>query len=101
MTEASWDDHTQSPPIDWKMSASLENVVRGGDDIAEVTNLREAVEAWQGLDPEHRAHAVLVLDHPVRVDGVPANRFEGDGIAVLAERLSGPGAEGAQSDSPA
>jgi hypothetical protein len=100
MTEASWGDDAKSPLIDWTMSASLENVVRGGGDMAEVTNLREAVEAWQGLDPEHRAHAVLVLDHPVRIDGVPANRFEGEGIAVLAERLSGSRPENAQTEPP-
>ncbi len=88
MTEARWGDDAKNPPIDWTMSAALENVVRGGADVAEVTNLGAAVRAWQGLDPEHRAHAVLVLDHPVRLDGVATNRFEGEGIAALAELLA-------------
>ncbi|MBB4097466.1 hypothetical protein [Sphingomonas kyeonggiensis] len=70
------------------MSASLENVVRGDDDMAEVTNLREAVRVWRALDADHRAHAVLILDHPVRIDGAPVNRFEGEGISALAERLA-------------
>jgi hypothetical protein len=87
MTEASWGDGATSPPIDWTMSAALENVVRGGDDIAEVTNLRDAVQAWRELDPEHRARAILILDHPIRIDGANANRFEGEGIGILAERL--------------
>ncbi|MBC9030851.1 hypothetical protein IAG41_00455 [Sphingomonas sp. JC676] len=89
MTEASWGDAAASRPIDWTMSAALENVVRGGDDIAEVTNLHEAVQAWRELDPEHRARAILILDHPVRIDGALANRFEGEGIGILVERLPG------------
>jgi hypothetical protein len=71
------------------MSAALENVVRGGEDVAEVTSLREAVQAWHALDPEHRSRAIPILNHPSRIDGVPANRFEGDGIAALLERLPG------------
>jgi hypothetical protein len=87
MTEARWGDDAKNPPIDWTMSAALENVVRGGGDIAEVTNLGDAVRAWRDLDPDHRAHAVLLLDHPVHIDGAAMNRFEGEGIAALAERL--------------
>ncbi|WP_333573359.1 hypothetical protein [Sphingomonas sp.] len=88
MTEARWGDDAKNPPIDWTMSAALENVVRSGEDVAEVTNLGAAVRAWRDLDPEHRTHAVLILDHPVHLDGAAVNRFEGEGIAALAERLS-------------
>lgn len=88
MTEARWGDDAKNLSVDWAMSAALENVVRGGGDIAEVTNLREAVEVWRDLDPDHRAKAILTLEHPVRLDGVPANRFEGEGILALVERLA-------------
>lgn len=38
MAEATWGDPL-SPSIDWKMSASLENVTRGSEAVPEVTNL--------------------------------------------------------------
>jgi len=50
MTEATWDDAAKNPPIDWRMSAALENVPRGNSDIAEVTSLEGAVRAWVTLD---------------------------------------------------
>ncbi len=87
MTEAKWGDETLSPEIDWRMSAALENVPRGGSDVAEVTSLAGAVLAWCALDPEHRAQAVLTLERPVQIDGASLNAFSGDGIAALAERL--------------
>ncbi|MFW2850749.1 hypothetical protein ACM61V_02325 [Sphingomonas sp. TX0543] len=43
MTEATWNDDAKTPTIDWRMSASLENVHRGDEDLAEVTSLERAV----------------------------------------------------------
>lgn len=87
MTEASWGDTTKTPTIDWRMSASLENVPRGDDDVAEVTSLERAVRAWLELDPAHRTAATLTPERPIQLDGVATASFEGEGIAVLAERL--------------
>ena len=87
MTEARWGEGTMSPEIDWRMSAALENVPRGEAELAEVTSLAGAVEAWRALDPEHRAVAVLTPEHPLLIDGVSMDSFIGDGIAALAERL--------------
>jgi hypothetical protein len=93
MTEASWGDATKTPTIEWRMSASLENVPRGDGDLAEVTSLEGAVRAWQGLDPVHRTAAILTPERPVQIDGVGQASFEGEGIAVLAERLPAPQAQ--------
>ena len=87
MTEASWGDTTKTPTIDWRMSASLENVPRGDNDVAEVTSLERAVRAWLDLDPAHRAAATLTPERPIQLDGVATSSFEGEGIAALAERL--------------
>jgi hypothetical protein len=75
--------------IDWRMSAALENVPRGGTDVPEVTSLAGAVRAWSALDAEHRAKAVLTTDHPIQVDEADAavQCFSGEAIAALAERL--------------
>ena len=75
--------------IDWRMSAALENVPRGGDDMAEVASLAGAVRAWWALDADHRTQAVLTTDHPVRIDESDAavQCFSGDAIHALAERL--------------
>lgn len=54
MTEATWGDASKNPDINWTMSAALENVVRGEEDVAEVANLAGAVREWLRLDPEHR-----------------------------------------------
>ena len=54
MTEATWGDQTKTPAIDWRMSASLEDVPRGDADVAEVTSLEGAVRSWAALDPAHR-----------------------------------------------
>ena len=89
MSEAAWDDTAKTPPIDWRMSAALENVPRGGSDLAEVTSLDGAVRAWLALDPAHRDAAVLTPEHPLLIDGVHAARIEGEGIEFLAERLPG------------
>ena len=87
MTEASWNDKAKTPTIDWSVSAALENVERGGQDIAEVTNLEGAVRAWLVLEPQHNADAVLTIEHPIQLDGVATTHFSGDTIAALAERL--------------
>jgi hypothetical protein len=87
-TEATWGDGAKTPPIDWRMSAALENVPRGEGDLAEVTSLEGAVRAWAELDPAHRAAAVLSVEHPVQIDGASLQSFSGEGIAALAERLS-------------
>ena len=87
MTEATWNDRAKTPDIDWRMSASLENVTRGDEDVAEVTSLEGAVRAWLELDPQHRAVATLTPERPLQIDGHAAPAFTGEGIAVLAERL--------------
>ena len=87
MAEATWSDNAMSPDIDWRMSAALENVPRGDEDVAEVTSLAGAVAAWQALDREHRAVAILTPERPVVIDGATMSSFEGEGISVLAERL--------------
>lgn len=87
MTEARWGDRTMSPEIDWRMSASLECVPRGDSDLAEVTSLAGAVLAWEALDPEGRAGAVLTPERSVVMDGVAFAEFKGDGISALLDRL--------------
>lgn len=76
-----------SPAIDWSMSAALENVVRGGEDVAEVASLAGAVREWMGLDPRHRDAAILTPERPILLDGASHATLTADGIAVLAERL--------------
>ncbi|RYF09535.1 MAG: hypothetical protein EOO77_23600, partial [Oxalobacteraceae bacterium] len=75
------------PDINWRMSASLENVPRGDTDIAEVTNLERAVRDWVRLDPKHREAATLTTDHAVQIEGVSSTMFTGEAIAGLAEHL--------------
>ena len=65
MTEATWGESAKTPDINWRMSASLENVPRGDIDIAEVTNLERAVRDWVRLDPNHKEAATLTTDHAV------------------------------------
>ncbi|MEG3165440.1 hypothetical protein U1701_12630 [Sphingomonas sp. PB2P19] len=89
MTEATWGDATKTPDIEWTMSASLANVVRGGEDVPEVTNLQAAVRAWTTLDPAHRDQAVLTPERPILLDGASVPVFHGEAIAVLVERLPG------------
>lgn len=87
MAEATWGD-ANAPAIDWKMSAALENVTRGGEQVPEVTNLEGAVRAWQQLDAPQQAEAVLTLERPVQVDGdLPLDTFVGDAINDLVQRL--------------
>ena len=87
MTEAIWGESAKTPEINWRMSASLENVPRGDSDVAEVTNLQRAVRDWRKLDPQHQAAAVLTVEHPVQIDGVSSTTFTGEGIAALADHL--------------
>lgn len=97
MSEATWDE-AASPDVDWRMSAALENVPRGNEDLAEVTSLEGAVRTWLALDAEHRGGAVLTPERPVMLDGAAMDEFRGEGIATLAERL--PGAATATPDDP-
>ncbi|MCD2322746.1 hypothetical protein LQ953_01800 [Sphingomonas sp. IC-56] len=87
MTEAIWGDASKSPAIDWSMSASLENVVRSEQDIAEVSNLEAVVREWLKLDPAHKAAATLSVERPIILDGASHDSLSADGIAMLAERL--------------
>lgn len=87
MTEATWGESAKTPDLNWRMSASLENVPRGDTDIAEVTNLERAVRDWVRLDPEHREAATLTTDQAVHIEGVSSTTFTGEAIAALAEHL--------------
>ena len=87
MTEATWGESAMTPEINWRMSASLENVPRGDNDVAEVTNLERAVRDWRELDPEHQAAAVLTVEHPVQIDGASITTFAAEAIAALADHL--------------
>lgn len=75
MTEATWGEGTMTPKINWRMSASLENVPRGDSDIAEVTSLERATREWLELDAEHRVGAVLTAEHAVQIDGSSSTSF--------------------------
>ncbi|PZO75946.1 MAG: hypothetical protein DI640_04000 [Sphingomonas taxi] len=94
MTEATWGDDVKTPEIDWRMSAALENVPRGGEDVAEVTSLEGAVRAWTALDSAHRDAAILTPERAVLIDGASHVSLTGDGIAALAERLPSANDEG-------
>lgn len=83
----SWGDNTRNPEPDWSMSAALENVPRGDSELPEVTNLREAVTTWQQLDRGMRDAAILMLERPILLDGAQINRFEGQAIGRLADKL--------------
>jgi len=90
VVEATWGAADQAPPIDWRMSAAIENVSRSGADLPEVTSLEGAVRAWRALDAEHRAAAVLTPEHPIRINaGEPVGSFTGEAIGDLARHLPG------------
>lgn len=89
MTEATWGDGALSPDIDWTMSAALENVPRGGEELAEVASLAGVVRAWLDLDPAHQAAATLTPERPITIGGAALETLHGDAIAALAERLPG------------
>ena len=86
MNQASWGE-AGSPEINWRMSAALEDVPRGDEDLAEVTSLEGAVRAWLALGPAHRSAATLTPEHPLLIDGASTSELIGEGIAKLAERL--------------
>jgi hypothetical protein len=75
MTEATWGEAAKAPEINWRMSASLENVPRGETDVAEVTNLERAVRDWLALDPQHQSDATLTTEHAVQIDGFSSTTF--------------------------
>ena len=87
MTEATWNDEAKTPDIDWRMSASLENVPRGDADLAEVTSLEGAVRAWEDLDEQHSDAAILTPERPVQIDGAMSGSFTGMTISALVDRL--------------
>ena len=95
MVEASWGD-AASPDINWRMSAALENVPRGLEELVEVTSLEKAVRAWLALDPAHQEDAILIPQHALIVEGVSMIEIRGDNIGSLALDL--PDAGGAQTD---
>lgn len=73
--------------IDWRMSALLANVERGGTEVAEVTSLEQAVRAWQTLDNGLQNEAVLRPERSVVLDGETVAAFEGQAIRELANQL--------------
>ncbi|MHA0318424.1 hypothetical protein ACXY7D_08500 [Sphingomonas melonis] len=73
--------------IDWRMSAVLANVDRGGSELAEVTSLEQAVRAWRALDNGLQNEAVLRPERAVVIDGETVAAFEGQAIRALADRL--------------
>lgn len=80
-------DASKNPDVDWSMSAALENVVRGEQDLAEVANLAGVVRDWLGHDPEHRGSAVLTPERPILIDGAAHASVTAVGIGRLAVRL--------------
>ena len=80
----------QDPTIEWRMSASLENVARGDGEISEVTSLGGAVRAWLELDPEDQTAATPTPERPVLIEGATHAPFAGDAIAILSECLPQP-----------
>ena len=95
MVEASWGD-AATPDINWRMSAALENVPRGLEELVEVTSLEKAVRAWLALDPAHQEDAILIPQQALIVEGVSMIEIRGDNIGSLALDL--PDAGGAQTD---
>jgi hypothetical protein len=87
MTQPAGNGATPAPAIDWRMSAALENVLRGSDDLPEVTSLEGAVRAWLELDPERRRAATLTPEHPLVLDGAKHASCSSELIARLAKQL--------------
>lgn len=87
MNEGSWGEATSTPIIDWSASAGLENVARGGHEIAEVTSLEGAVRAWLALEPTLQEKATLTVERPVLLNEVDHSHLAGLTIAALAEHL--------------
>ncbi|MBM6577797.1 hypothetical protein KCP91_15545 [Microvirga sp. SRT01] len=87
MTEATWNEASKTPEIDWRMSAALENVPRGETDVADVTSLEGAVRVWLELDPQHRVNATLTPERPIFIDGAAHSTFVGEGVDLIAQLL--------------
>lgn len=90
MVEATWGTPKGLSPEDWHMSAALEDVPRGNEELAEVTSLEGAVRAWMQLDPELRASARLTLERPVMIGGLPTAALSGEAISALVQLLPEP-----------
>ena len=73
--------------IDWRMSAVLADVDRGGSELPEVTSLEQAVRAWLALDNGLQNEAVLRPERAIVIDGETVAAFEGQTIRALADRL--------------
>ena len=73
--------------IDWRMSAVLADVDRGGSELPEVTSLEQAVRAWLALDNGLQNEAVLRPERAIVIDGETVAAFEGQAIRALADRL--------------
>lgn len=74
--------------IPWTASAALENVVRAGNDLAEVTSLEGCVRAWLELDDVHKRRAELVMEKAFQFQDEGYTRvFHEEGIAELAKHL--------------
>lgn len=87
MDEASYPEADRPTSIDWRMSASLENVLRNGGEYPEVTSLEQAVRAWSALDEGHQSQARLMMDRPVSINGALIAAFTGSAIAALLKYL--------------
>lgn len=96
MEDASKSEADNPISIDWRMSASLEDVVRAGGDYPEVTSLEQAVRAWSALDEQHRSQARLIMDRPITIDGGLVSSFNGGAIETFLKYL--PQAEGGLDD---
>lgn len=87
MSEPSWGQETRPADIDWRMSAALENVPRGGSELAEVANLADVVAEWKALDAGLQALAILTPERPLVIDGKAQETLVGEAIAELADLL--------------
>lgn len=74
-----------SPTIDWRMSATLENVLRGGEEFPEMTSLEQAAHTWRELDGL-RAHARQTMERPISLNGALVAAFTGSAIEPLFRR---------------
>lgn len=87
MVEATWGGTNTQSPVEWHMSAALEDVPRGGEDFAEVTSLEGAIRAWMQLDPEHQRQARLTFERQIVLDGLPTAALTGRAIEMLVAQL--------------
>lgn len=74
--------------VPWSMSASLENVIRGGNELPEVASLEACVRAWVDLDEALQVDAELVPEHAFQFDDDgPTGIFRGAEIQALVRYL--------------